>query len=707
MKINLKRSSFIFLIFVSIIFILFPYTNVAADFGGFISGITTAAVRTIVAILLLALFYISLGFLKLGVFLFSYATIPLFNLPFTIPGQAPAGNPIILVGWRIIRDIVNMGFILGLLYIGLATALRLSNFKMQKSFALLILIALVINFSPVICGIVVDASNLVMAFFLGGATDWSKLESVMTEDAAQNVSNAIEANFTAPAFFNMLCLIIFGLVGGFIFLLYAALYLVRNIALWIIVIFSPAAFFSYIFNQTRKYFFAWWQQLIEWAFIGAITAFFIYLAAYSLMLIQNGNITINPMSLEEGIQNPATKAPYFFVALIFLIIGYKVSKKTNAAGAQAIMGLTTAALTTVGLATVGGVGAALKKGFSYAGKNFLKQGREEETSEFIQKHKWRAALKFGVFGEGLSGLAQLTPEQKEQLGGAKLLTYLTRGAVSATTVGMPIWGSSWIRNFSEKSYLEYKKRDEEKVKEYKEKDLSGLKVNVENAKAKGLLIGRESFRIAKAIIEKGELNKAMGQKIISKENLEEAMQYASKQNYYDDYNKLTRAYRGETGKEGEEKLQNQIEKDSIRKNVQELKAMGINEDRDFRKTLEKIDKDLLTKAKYANVISEKFAEELLKNNDTYKLLTSEVISALVKEHGEKIFDIINETLQKMDDAVIENLIDKNAKLMTYLVSTTAHSISPIKYKGKMLTKEKIREVLKLKKPRIFPSGAQK
>ena len=57
-----------------------------------------------------------------------------------------------------------MLFILGLAYIGLATALNLSNFNTNKTFGKLILFALLINFTPVITGVIVDVANIISNF---------------------------------------------------------------------------------------------------------------------------------------------------------------------------------------------------------------------------------------------------------------------------------------------------------------------------------------------------------------------------------------------------------------------------------------------------------------------------------------------------------------------------------------------------------------
>ena len=78
----------------------------------------------------------------------------------------PAGNPIIAAGWSLMRDLVNMFFIIALAFIGLATALRIKQYEIQKTLPRLIFITLICNFTPVLCGIVVDFSNILTYFFI-------------------------------------------------------------------------------------------------------------------------------------------------------------------------------------------------------------------------------------------------------------------------------------------------------------------------------------------------------------------------------------------------------------------------------------------------------------------------------------------------------------------------------------------------------------
>ncbi|MBZ9572914.1 hypothetical protein KJA17_01890, partial [Patescibacteria group bacterium] len=81
------------------------------------------------------------------------------NVPFT-------NNSFVNAGWEIIRDLTNIAIVLGLVVIALATILRITTYHAKKTLPLLLIVALLVNFSPLICGIIIDGSNIVMSYFL-------------------------------------------------------------------------------------------------------------------------------------------------------------------------------------------------------------------------------------------------------------------------------------------------------------------------------------------------------------------------------------------------------------------------------------------------------------------------------------------------------------------------------------------------------------
>jgi hypothetical protein len=190
-----------------------------------------------------------------------------------------------------------MAFIIILAWIGIATILRLREYRTGKTFFYLILIALLINFSPVLVGLIVDFSNIIINFFVSGILRADSFNQLLVGDPGVEGDGIIEAASIqvwrqvgeAVRFWGPLENQIVGLgvilaygfffaIAAFIFFLLALLYIFRVLAFWVLLILAPLAFLCFILPGTRKYFRRWWHQLLQWAIIGIVAAFFVWLA---------------------------------------------------------------------------------------------------------------------------------------------------------------------------------------------------------------------------------------------------------------------------------------------------------------------------------------------------------------------------------------------------------------------------------------------
>ncbi|MHB8903921.1 MAG: hypothetical protein ACYC40_02375, partial [Patescibacteria group bacterium] len=80
-------------------------------------------------------------------------------------------STVVTNGWVIVRDICNMFFVLILLIIAFATILRIEEYNYKKWLPKLILMAILINFSKMICGLLIDAAQIVMLTFVNSFKD--------------------------------------------------------------------------------------------------------------------------------------------------------------------------------------------------------------------------------------------------------------------------------------------------------------------------------------------------------------------------------------------------------------------------------------------------------------------------------------------------------------------------------------------------------
>ena len=244
-------------------------------------------------------------------------------------------NPVVNIGWDIVRDFTNMFIVLGFTLVALATILRRQEYQAQKLLPLLIGIALLINFTPVICGFIIDISNVTMNYFLtAGTLDRSLTDTIVFQ--TESLLGAKDVGLS-QRFMTGVVLVAFNLIASVIFLLFALLFAVRYVALWILVILSPLAFFCYILPATKKVWSMWWQQFIQWCIVGIPAAFFIYLSNIMIREMAQGNLT----SKAGGDLTAFVALFQFSVPLLFLIIGFFATLQTSAIGADKIMGLAT------------------------------------------------------------------------------------------------------------------------------------------------------------------------------------------------------------------------------------------------------------------------------------------------------------------------------------------------------------------------------
>lgn len=319
----------------------------ATKLGGFISALS-------VTLLQLPLL-IANAFVAIAANILNLVTSPNFiSLPYT----NPAGNPIIKMGWEITRDLANMGIVFALIVIGLATILRIETYQAKKTLPLLIIIALLINFTPVLLGIIVDASNILMNYFLGGFlsddqgfTSFSFLMKEQGKQLYESWELAVTADSPEEVFAPIgatVSLTFFGFIAGFILITFACLFMMRYIAIWIAVILSPLAFVAYILPATRKYFSTWWSQFLQWCFVGVWAAFFLYLARGILALALGEPIGGAKTGLIGTKLDTATQAgdgalgllnsllPYY-VVIGFLILGLVATLSVSAIGAKTMI----------------------------------------------------------------------------------------------------------------------------------------------------------------------------------------------------------------------------------------------------------------------------------------------------------------------------------------------------------------------------------
>lgn len=251
-------------------------------------------------------------FLLLGwiVYLLAYVVGGILLVLVSILGQVVNYNgfidvPTVVTGWVIVRDISNMLFVLILLAIAFATILRIPSYEMKKALPKLLIMAVLINFSRTICGIIIDASQVVMATFIGafsGGIDGSFIKLFMVDSYLTSLKSMAGAGSGWESLG-----IAASVIAGFIaltittiaLLVLVLVLIMRIIMLWIYVVMSPLAYALSAFPAGQKYAQQWWSEFIKQVTTGPILAFFLWLA---LLTAQQSSVKLidSAKLLEHG-----------------------------------------------------------------------------------------------------------------------------------------------------------------------------------------------------------------------------------------------------------------------------------------------------------------------------------------------------------------------------------------------------------------------
>lgn len=206
-------------------------------------------------------------------------------------GYTPYTDLSVLVGWRVVRDIAHMVLIFALLAIGISTILgiRLNDRdeSVGKQLITFIAIAIVIHFTPLITGVIIDISNIFTKIFfdqaqsaVGGFGDHHPFGSSWEDfDKIGDARGA--AGYTLG-----LIISLFYSIGAATVLFSASFILIaRVIAIQILVILSPLAFVARLLPGGRQKFEQWFHQFIQWCFLPVGMGLFLWLSA---VILANG-----------------------------------------------------------------------------------------------------------------------------------------------------------------------------------------------------------------------------------------------------------------------------------------------------------------------------------------------------------------------------------------------------------------------------------
>lgn len=249
--------------------------------------------------------------------------------------------------WTIVRDFSNLLFIVILLFIAFGTILKIESYSYQKLLPKMIIAAVLVNFSKMICGICVDASQIVMLTFVNAFRDAAsrgfytafRINDLVSLGMGTELSGTTEAtNWNTLQY--LVAVIAAGLMLTIltsILLVMTVVLLARMVIIWVLTILSPLAYALSVLPATQKYTNEWWSTFGRYLVVGPFIAFFIWL---SLFVVVKSDTTAGPIGqvtiVNQGeITDPAganiSKAldpgvmTNFLIAVVLLTYGLKQS----------------------------------------------------------------------------------------------------------------------------------------------------------------------------------------------------------------------------------------------------------------------------------------------------------------------------------------------------------------------------------------------
>ena len=260
-------------------------------------------------------------------------------------------SPAVLTGFSISLAIANLGFVLGIIVIAIATIIRNQTYGIKQLLWKLVFMAILVNFGLVITAPIVGFASDMSNYFInatspgsggvagdegyataitgafapqlfvpgasqaqvqqagqaGGsaiascATILSGGAAALCEQAAQLVAQATQNTSpqqstdtfwqeTMAMFFDA----IFSGLIAFTFLCLAVLLLIRYLMLGGLLIVLPLAWLTFVFPKFDSSYSQWWNTFIKWVFFPPLALFFIYLAIITATTAGGGAVTTGP-----------------------------------------------------------------------------------------------------------------------------------------------------------------------------------------------------------------------------------------------------------------------------------------------------------------------------------------------------------------------------------------------------------------------------
>jgi len=347
-------------------------------------------------------------------------------------------NPLITFGGRIILQITNLGFVISIIFIGIATILRIKKdeFSADKLLFKLIIGVVLANLTiPIALAITSWGTRITEVMyqasapcpinitrqFAAGRLQRQFMEILSapshTEQISYNINNELLNNvgeaerfalnfimrfFTAPitmfnnairylifSFLSMIAAALLSSIAAITFLIFAIFLFIRFVILMLLITFSPLIWFGFIFKdfkiENKNIWSAWWSHFLKWTFFGPIIILFIAFVSQYMQYAVNAEQTTTLVTIG-----------HLIAVIIIAAMGIFVAKKFSGVAGGMMMTAATGGLGYI----AGGTQGLLKRGQMSAQMSFDRFKAKGEENSLGAKIAKMSSKGFGVMGSG-------------------------------------------------------------------------------------------------------------------------------------------------------------------------------------------------------------------------------------------------------------------------------------------------------------------
>ncbi len=244
--------------------------NPFADAGNLVSNMFVSGFKQ----LLYGIFLLFAFLLGLAATLFGWIVDP-GNMDFIFRNAA------LYESWKTVRDLLNLAFILVLLYSAFCTVFQIEKYHLKKILLMLVLMALLVNFSFPVSRLIIDFSNVTMYFLMGSNENGAGMFAKFAESSGISEILTPKGNVDSASFSYLFAIITFTFILMVTLLVVAVMFVIRMIVLAVLIIFSPVGFVASIFPSTKHYADDWWKNLFKYALFFPSASFFNFTAQSS------------------------------------------------------------------------------------------------------------------------------------------------------------------------------------------------------------------------------------------------------------------------------------------------------------------------------------------------------------------------------------------------------------------------------------------